>query len=133
MLATSVLFLLVGLATVASGDIGGLLVGIAVVLLGGWFFYGSWRSGVFVSEESVVERAVSFGASTRMNWVDVAAVEIGPGPSLLPSGTVVLTGKDGIDDMSLDSLSWYSFRPSRVPRRVAEFQRMAEVLMGNRA
>jgi uncharacterized membrane protein len=54
MLAISVLFLLVGLATAASG---GLLVGIAVVLLSGWFIYGSWRSGQRIAEVLMGNRA----------------------------------------------------------------------------
>ncbi|HEX6355782.1 hypothetical protein [Actinophytocola sp.] len=128
MFALSVLFVLTGLATAFGGDVAGLLIGIVVMLVGGWWSVTSLRSGVFVSEESVVERGMS-GTSARMKWADVAEVRIGPGPSLLPSRTVVLVGKDGVEDMDLNSLSWYSFRPPRVPRRVARFQKVAALLM----
>jgi hypothetical protein len=130
MLTFSIGFLSSGLAVATGwdGDPVILVFGIVVTVGSGWSCYTSWRSGVFVSEEGVIERGM-FGTSTRVSWTDVAEVEIGPGPSLLPSRTVVLVGKDGINDVGLGSMSWYSFRSWRVPRRVAEFQKIASLLM----
>jgi hypothetical protein len=51
-----------------------------------------------------------------------------PGPSVLPSRTVVLVDRNGGEDLTLTALSWYPIR-SREPRRVARFIQTANTFI----
>lgn len=110
-------------------DSADLVISLVFLALGGVVSYFSSRSGVVVSEKYVEERGVS-GSSARMAWADVDEVRIIDGPSVLPSRTVELVGRNGAESMTLASLSWYALRAGKVPSRVAEFERMASTLMG---
>src|SRR6476469_2632850 len=64
----------------------------------------------------------------RRLWIDVASVKIVPGHSVLPSRTVVLVDRNGGEDLTLTSLSWYPIR-SHEPRRVARFIQTANTFI----
>ena len=106
-----------------------LVIWLAFLAFGGVVIYLSRRAGVVVSERYVEERGMS-GGLIRMEWADIDEVRIVEGPSVLPSRTVELAGRNGAENITLASLSWYSFRAHKVPFRVAEFERIASTLMG---
>ncbi|MBP2325464.1 hypothetical protein JOF56_005849 [Kibdelosporangium banguiense] len=57
-----------------------------------------------VTTEHVVDRGMLARAMT-LAWADVAEVQIGPGPSVLPSTTVLLVARDVERSVSLSALS----------------------------
>lgn len=123
---------LVGVSGFAAGveDSADLVIWLVFLAFGGVVIYLSWRAGVMVNERYFEERGMS-GGSTRMEWADVDDVRIVEGPSVLPSKTVEVVGRNGVESITLASLSWYAFRARKVPSRAAEFKRIASRLMGS--
>ncbi|TDV40474.1 hypothetical protein [Actinophytocola oryzae] len=106
---------------------GDMAVAGALVAFGLLVIYASWRSGVLVDREHLRHRVMGVGTD-RVRWVDVADVKIVRGPSILPSRAVTLVNKNGDDEHTLTSLSWYQIR-SREPRRVARVVQVATILI----
>jgi hypothetical protein len=129
-LAIGLTLVLTGISGLAVGieDVADVVISLLFLAFGGLVSYLFWRSGVVVTEKHVEERGMSGGLS-RVAWVDVAEVRVVAGPSILPSRTVALVGRDGAEIITLASLSWYSFRAHKVPSRIVEFRRMASALM----
>lgn len=131
-LAIGAVLVLVGVSGFVAGitDSVDLVISLAFLAFGGVVTYLSWRSGVVVSERHVEERGLT-GGSARMEWADVDEVRTVAGPSMLPSRTVELVGRNGAEGITLASLSWYSVRAHKVPSRIAEFERIASALLGD--
>jgi hypothetical protein len=122
-----VVLMLVGISGFAVGESGSMVVAVVFVVVGVLVGFVSWRSGVLVDRDHVRQRGMGRRAERRL-WIDVAGVKIVPGPSVLPSRTVVLVDRNGGEDLTLTSLSWYPIR-SREPRRVARFIQTANTFI----
>ncbi|MCE7003381.1 hypothetical protein LWC34_11155 [Kibdelosporangium philippinense] len=131
-LAQGILLVLVGMSGFVAGPSAtGDLIAVGAMGVGGVLMIRSSRQSRVVVRAEHVEEHGLFWTVQRMPWTDIDEVTIGEGPSILPSKTVLLVGKNGAENLTLSSLSWYSLRQGKVPARAAEFQRTAAILMRN--